>query len=646
MATYSTNLALTLMATGEQSNTWGDTTNTNLGTLLEQAISGYVTQVITDGSNANTTITIPNGTTGVARNMFIEMTGALTFSTTSLIVPANKKMYFIFNNTSGGFAVTVKVSGQTGVLVPNGKKVILTSNGTDIVEAANQVVGAFGVGGALTVTGAATVGTTLGVTGVSTLTGNVTVGGTAVASAQTIINSTDGTNGSFIFQSAGTQKWHTYRQANTNNWRLDSATVNVFDITQAGAVTIPGTLGVTTRINAGNNAQTTYPLEVGGVNGNGIRYRDSTNTVDVFAGAFNSRGIVGTITNHAVDLYANNAAFLSSTAAGAVSIPGTLSIGAATAPVISKNATYGLLLDATGAGGSAYSFGLYGSTGAVAMRVPVGTGTAEFPNAVTVTGTSTMAAINAGGKLTTSFAGGGDYVAIFKNTTAATPYTVRIEEPAAAVSGYPTLQVTDSTGAIDRFRVNSATGNTVVGGTLGVTGNINVNSSNIVLTAATGAINMGGALTLAPVSANPLITLTDATKGSAYLQGGVNTGGTGAGDYWIFNVPTSRGLSWAVNNSTVLNAVAAGVSIPGSLGVTGDTTLTGDMKMGFGGSATSTLALFGANISDRGGGNGCIVMGNASAPTSTYAGGGQLYVQSGALKFRGSSGTITTIAAA
>jgi len=139
MATYSTNLALTLMATGEQSNTWGDTTNTNLGTLLEQAISGYVTQAITDGSSANTTITIPNGATGVARNMFIEMTGALTFSTTSLIVPANKKLYFIYNNTTGGFAVTVKVSGQTGVSVPNGKKVVLVSNGTDIVNAENYI---------------------------------------------------------------------------------------------------------------------------------------------------------------------------------------------------------------------------------------------------------------------------------------------------------------------------------------------------------------------------------------------------------------------------------------------------------------------------------------------------------------------------
>ena len=134
-STYSTNLAVELIATGEQAGTWGATTNTNLGTLLEQAISGYVTQAITDGSGANTTITIPNGSSGVARNMFIEMTGALTFATTSLIVPANKKLYFIYNNTTGGFAVTVKVSGLTGVSVPNGKKMVLVSNGTDIVEA-------------------------------------------------------------------------------------------------------------------------------------------------------------------------------------------------------------------------------------------------------------------------------------------------------------------------------------------------------------------------------------------------------------------------------------------------------------------------------------------------------------------------------
>ena len=176
-STYSTNLAIELIGTGEQSGTWGTTTNTNLGTLLEQAISGYVTQAITDGSGANTTITIPNGATGVARNMFIEMTGALTFSTTSLIVPANKKMYFIFNNTTGGFAVTVKVSGQTGILVPNGKKVVLTCNGTDIVEAHTAIVGNATMGGTLGVTGATTLSSTLGVTSATTLSSTVSFTG-------------------------------------------------------------------------------------------------------------------------------------------------------------------------------------------------------------------------------------------------------------------------------------------------------------------------------------------------------------------------------------------------------------------------------------------------------------------------------------
>ena len=132
-STYSTNLAIELMGAGEQAGNWGSTTNTNLGTLIEQAISGYTTQAVATGTD--TTITIPNGATGVARNMFIELTGTGGAST-NLIVPANKKLYFIYNNATSG-QVTVKVSGQTGVSVPYGAKVALVSNGTDIVVAEN-----------------------------------------------------------------------------------------------------------------------------------------------------------------------------------------------------------------------------------------------------------------------------------------------------------------------------------------------------------------------------------------------------------------------------------------------------------------------------------------------------------------------------
>jgi len=147
------------MGAGDQAGNWGSTTNTNLGTLIEQAISGYVTQAVATGTD--TTITIPNGATGVARNMFLELTGTGGAST-NLIVPANKKLYFIYNNTSSG-QVTVKVSGQTGVSVPAAAKILLVSNGTDIVNATNYM--------ATLTAGSASVTGTLGVTGTTTLTG-------------------------------------------------------------------------------------------------------------------------------------------------------------------------------------------------------------------------------------------------------------------------------------------------------------------------------------------------------------------------------------------------------------------------------------------------------------------------------------------
>jgi len=259
-STYSTNLALELMATGDQSGTWGTTTNTNLGTLLEQSISGYVTQAITDGSGANTTITIPNGTTGVARNMFIEMTGALTFSTTNLIVPANKKLYFIFNNTTGGFPVTVKVTGLTGVSVPNGRKVILVSNGTDIVEAHNAVSGNATVGGTLgvtgvtTLTGAATVGGTLGVTGATTLTGAATLSAALTYGGVTLTNNVTGT-GKMVLDTSPT----------VNNPTVTNYVESVVAIGNSGATrTLDLTNGTVQTVTMTDNCTFTMPTATAG----------------------------------------------------------------------------------------------------------------------------------------------------------------------------------------------------------------------------------------------------------------------------------------------------------------------------------------------------------------------------------------------
>jgi hypothetical protein len=136
-STYSTNLQIELLGAGDQAGNWGSTTNTNLGTLVEQAISGYTTQAVATGTD--TTLSMTPGASATARNMFIELTGTGGAST-NLIVPANKKLYFIYNNSTG--AVTVKVSGQTGVSVPAAAKIALVCNGTDIVTATNYMAGA------------------------------------------------------------------------------------------------------------------------------------------------------------------------------------------------------------------------------------------------------------------------------------------------------------------------------------------------------------------------------------------------------------------------------------------------------------------------------------------------------------------------
>jgi hypothetical protein len=168
-ATYSTNLALELIGTGDQAGNWGATNNLNLGTLLEQAISGYVTQAVSTGTD--TTLTMSQGASATTRNMFIELTGTGGAST-NLIVPSNKKLYFIYNNTSAG-QVTVKVTGLTGVSVANGTKVILVSNGTDIVNATTY----FGTSSLITVPN--------GGTGVATLTGVAYGNGTSAFTAAT-----------------------------------------------------------------------------------------------------------------------------------------------------------------------------------------------------------------------------------------------------------------------------------------------------------------------------------------------------------------------------------------------------------------------------------------------------------------------------
>lgn len=130
-STYSPSLRLELIGNGEQSGTWGTTTNTNLGTLIEQAITGVQTITM---SNANYTLSSFNGASDEARNAVLVVTGTNS-AIRNIIAPAQEKVYVIRNNTSGGYDIRIKTSASTGVLIPNGLTTIVYCDGSEFYYA-------------------------------------------------------------------------------------------------------------------------------------------------------------------------------------------------------------------------------------------------------------------------------------------------------------------------------------------------------------------------------------------------------------------------------------------------------------------------------------------------------------------------------
>jgi hypothetical protein len=154
-STYSTSLKLELIGNGDQSGVWGTTTNKNLGTLLEQAITGV--QSI-DMANADYTLTNYNGTSDEARNAILVVTGTNSASR-KVVAPLVNKTYIVYNNTTGGYDITIGGSTGNSVTIPNGATVLVYSNGTNFYGGLSGSVSNFSVTGnitATTATGSAT----------------------------------------------------------------------------------------------------------------------------------------------------------------------------------------------------------------------------------------------------------------------------------------------------------------------------------------------------------------------------------------------------------------------------------------------------------------------------------------------------------
>ena len=165
-STYSPSLRLELIGDGDQSGIWGQTTNNNLGYLLEQSVAGVITITMTD---ANYTLSNYNGVVDESRNQVLVMSGTLT-ATRNVIAPLVEKTYIVKNSTTGSQSIQIIGSSGLGVTIPNGITAYVYCDGTNFYNAISGSVGNFTVNGNLAVTGNETVTGTLGVTGATSLT--------------------------------------------------------------------------------------------------------------------------------------------------------------------------------------------------------------------------------------------------------------------------------------------------------------------------------------------------------------------------------------------------------------------------------------------------------------------------------------------
>ena len=178
-------LKIQLMQQGENNNQWGDITNTNLGTAIEEAITGSADVTFASGNVTLTLTDTPN--TQTARNLRLNLVGT-TAGARDLIVPAIEKFYVVNNGCAD--AITVKNSTGNGIAVPAGKTMLVFNNATDVVDAVTHLT---------SLTLASSLPVTSGGTGTTTSTGT---GSVVLSNSPTLVTPALGTPASGVLTNA------------------------------------------------------------------------------------------------------------------------------------------------------------------------------------------------------------------------------------------------------------------------------------------------------------------------------------------------------------------------------------------------------------------------------------------------------------